>query len=280
MILVQLLGGLGNQMFQYAAGRALAERHGVPLKLNVSALHNFNPTDTPRRYALEPFAIEAPLATTAELRTFSARRRLHLAHRLQEQGTAFNQAFMYAGPRTALIGYWQSERYFADIAPTVRREFTIRAAPSARDESLLNEIRSLDAVSVHIRRGDYVTNATINALHGLLPPSYYQEAAAGLADQIAAPHFYIFSDDPAWAREHLTLPGPITVIDHHGPDDACEDLRLMCACKYHIVANSSFSWWGAWLSERPGKIVVAPRQWFRSPDVDASDICPPEWIRL
>lgn len=280
MILVQLLGGLGNQMFQYAAGRALAARHATKLLLDVTALQVSESSNTPRHYALGPFTINASIATTTMLRAFAVRRHLHLAKRIQERGHNYNPDFAQAGPYAALFGYWQSELYFNAIEPVIRREFTVRTPPSPRDAALLEEIGAVNAVSVHIRRGDYVSSAATNAFHGLLPLDYYARAADLITEQVTKPHFYAFSDEPDWVREHIRLNGPMTIIDHHGPDEAHEDLRLMSACQYHIIANSSFSWWGAWLSVCPGKVVIAPRQWFRATDIDTSDVCPPEWIRL
>ncbi|MFN8379623.1 MAG: alpha-1,2-fucosyltransferase [Anaerolineae bacterium] len=280
LIFVQLLGGLGNQMFQYAAGRALAERHRVPLRMDLRQFEDRRSTNTPRRYALAPFSINASVASSSELIANTLQRWLRIASVLRERGHAFNPQLTNAGPRTLLVGYWQSERYFSAIAPIIRREFTVRSLPSAKDASLLIEMGQSHAVSVHVRRGDYVSNAAANAFHGLMPLNYYHEAATHILRNDPDARFYVFSDDPAWAREYLNLPGKTTIVDHHGPDDGHEDLRLMRACQHHIIANSSFSWWGAWLSERPGKQVIAPRQWFRDLSIDTSDLCPPEWIRL
>ena len=280
MIYVQLLGGLGNQMFQYAAGRALAHRHDVPLRMDVRSLGNRRGVDTPRPYSLQAYALEGTIASSAELRRFQWRRLLGRAVRMREQGFPYNPSFEHAGSETYLEGYWQSERYFADIASIIRREFTVCAPPSELDSALLDQMADQSAISVHIRRGDYVSRPAASAFHGVMPLDYYQEAAGQLVARVCDPSFFVFSDDPIWARDNLKLPGPMTMVDHHGPHDAHQDMRLMRACKHHIIANSSFSWWGAWLSENPDKIVVAPRQWFRESSVDTSDLCPPAWIRL
>jgi hypothetical protein len=135
-------------------------------------------------------------------------------------------------------------------------------------------------VRLHVRRGDYVTDPSANAFHGLCPLDYYHRGLDEAARDLTRPECFVFSDDPAWVRENLKLAAPMTVVDVHGPGEAHVDLRLMAACHSHVIANSSLSWWGAWLGRRPGKRVVAPRQWFRSPDRDASDLVPDRWVRL
>ncbi len=280
MIIVQLAGGTGNQMFQYAAGRALAERVQAPLRVDVGAFATRSPAVTPRHYALSPFSAAPGIATPSELRVFRLRARLGLASQLVERGRFYDPAFEQAGKYTYLIGHWHTERYFASLAPLIRQAFTVRQPPNPRSAALLEKICRPGTVSVHVRRGDYITNTVAAMHHGVLSLEYYARAAALMLEKIPQPHFYVFSDEPHWAKEALRLPGPMSVIDLHGPDEGHEDLRLMRACHHHIIANSSFSWWGAWLSEYQDKIVIAPRQWFRSAEVDTHDFCPAEWIRL
>ena len=135
-------------------------------------------------------------------------------------------------------------------------------------------------MSLHIRRGDYVSNAKIAGVHGTIALDYYARAAALIAERAGGdPVFFVFSDDPAWAAANLTLGWPTRIVDHNGAR-ASEDLRLMAACRHHIIANSSFSWWGAWLSPAADKTVVAPQPWFRDPALDDSTIVPQGWIRL
>lgn len=280
MILVQLLGGLGNQMFQYAAGRALAHRTGTQLLLDIRTLHHYQAGITARHYSLDAFSITGAVASRRVCYMMGLRRRLHLTRVLRESSHAYNPEFERVGRDTYLIGYWQTERYFASIANCIRQELSPNAPPARAAADLLAEIMTTESVSVHIRRGDYAADPTTNAFHGLMPLAYYDQAAALLTQAGEPLHFYVFSDEPAWARANLHLPGPMTVVDLHGPDEPHEDLRLMRACQHHIIANSSFSWWAAWLADRPGKRVVAPRQWFQDVSVDTSDVCPPEWIRL
>lgn len=280
MILVQLLGGLGNQMFQYAAGRALAYRTGTQLLLDVRTLHHYQAGVTPRHYSLDAFSITGAVASRRVCYMMELRRRLHLTRLLRESSHAYNPEFERVGRNTYLIGYWQSERYFAPVADHIRQELSLSTSPAPASVKMLTEIATSESVSVHVRRGDYAADPSTNAFHGLMPPSYYQRAAEALLNDTNHPHFFVFSDEPSWARQHIHLPGPTTFVDLHGPDEPHEDLRLMSACQHHIIANSSFSWWGAWLANRPGKRVFAPIKWFQDASVDTSDVCPPEWIRL
>ena len=137
------------------------------------------------------------------------------------------------------------------------------------------------SVSVHVRRGDFVSHTQISAFHGTCSPQYYQDAVSLLAEKVGAPlSLYIFSDDPAWVRENMQFPHETVYVDHNDASKNYIDMILMSSCKYHIIANSSFSWWGAWLDARPDKIVVAPRTWVRDPHINTKDLLPPSWIRI
>lgn len=137
-----------------------------------------------------------------------------------------------------------------------------------------------NAVSVHMRRGDFVSNPKSNAVHGVCPPEYYRAAIRTMAGQVEKPCFYIFSDDIAWAKDQLKLDFPCQSVEHNTGAESYNDMRLMSRCRHHIIANSSFSWWGAWLSDYPSKIVIAPRQWFLNAPHDVSDLIPHGWIRM
>jgi hypothetical protein len=294
MLVVNLIGGLGNQMFQYAAGRALALRHGVPLKLDISDFDRF----PPRKYLLDNFRVDANIASARVLGRFdkdpkrwraTARRlRARLGGRegatgrtVVERGFPWQEIPFDPAVDTCLLGYWQSERYFLPQSELIRREFTHKAPPDARAQRLLDEIDRHPAVSLHVRRGDYVSNPVVQKRHGLCSPAYYTAAVARILALEPGARFYLFSDDLDWVRSNLPIPAPVEYVDLNGPDQPHEDLRLMSRCRHHIIANSSLSWWGAWLNPRPGKVVIAPRQWFTPESKrDARDIVPPTWIRL
>jgi hypothetical protein len=288
VIVAGLAGGLGNQMFQYAAGRRLALARGTSLKLDRAPL-----VGSGRAYALDHLLIEASFAAPEEIPPRKRRRRAALAcllpgrrgggaataTRVRQRGSGFDPAVLDLPDDVYLDGYWQSERYFQDIADTIRRDFTFAAPPVGRNAELLEAIDAAPAASVHVRRGDYVSDPKTNAYHGVCGGEYFARCAEEILDRAGAAHFFVFSDEPEWARANLRLPATATVVDHNPPEDGHEDLRLMSRCRHHVIANSSFSWWAAWLNPRPDKLVFAPRHWFGSPDLDDSTIVPDGWHR-
>lgn len=292
MIIVRLLGGLGNQMFQYAAGRALAARHGVSLKLDLSAFSAY----PLRTYRLHQFCIEAELAEGSEVARATGRhlrglrRRLHGAiegrrpyHRrrvIRERHFHHDPDLARVGPDAYLIGFWQSEKYFAGIRDLLLQELAVREPPDAANLRMLERIEAVDSISLHIRRGDYVTEERNQRLYGSCSMSYYESALEVVGSAIDEPHVFVFSDDIPWARAHLRAPYPVTFVDHNGEQRDHDDMRLMSRCAHHITANSSFSWWGAWLGTHPAKKVVAPSRWFDDPKIDTSDVVPDSWLRL
>ena len=284
VIVVGLDGGIGNQLFQYAAARALALRLGVAVGLDT----RWYAGRTDRYYALDRFAI-SPAAVDPGTLPFRDGKRLGrllsgFGGRLsvyRETGLAFDPAVLGLPDGTYLRGVFQSELYFADQEPALRRDLAIVDPPDADNRAVLAEIGASHAVSLHVRRGDYVSNPKIASVHGTVSEDYYRRAAALIAERSGAdPRLFVFSDDPAWAQANLDLGFPMRVVDHNGADRASEDLRLMAACRHHVLANSSFSWWGAWLNPSADKIVVAPRPWFRDSALDDSTIVPERWIRL
>jgi hypothetical protein len=177
-----------------------------------------------------------------------------------------------------LAGTWASERYFDEAADSIREQFTFAAPPEDENERILDCIRSRNAVSVHVRRGDYVSIPETNERHGTCGLDYYHSAFEHIAEREADPVVYVFSDDPAWVQEHLKLPCPTVYVTHNVGKRNYEDLRLMAACRHFIIANSTFSWWGAWLGQGDGKIVVAPKRWGNKLD-EMDDPVPENWIR-
>ena len=185
----------------------------------------------------------------------------------------------HAGP-LVLEGYWQSFKYFERHRELICREFSLRDAPDPRNQEMAARIRKVEAVAIHIRRGDYVMDATANAVHGTCDLQYYQRAVEVMVRKVKNPHFFVFTDDPVWAKSNLTLCGPLEVVDHNLGERDHLDLWLMSQCRHFIIANSSFSWWGAWLGQRKQKTVIAPKRWFKIDKYPAEDRIPPEWIRL
>ena len=293
MIIVKLIGGLGNQMFQYSVGRQLAEMHNTKLKLDVTGFEKYQL----RSYNLGAFNVKEQFATRDEIRSFagSAPRLVERLWRhvgrprlfrkqpyIKEISLRFDPDILGLPDNVYLEGYWQSEKYFLGIADTIRQELTVKDPLRGKNLEIADLMRSYDSVSLHVRRGDYVADTTTNQHHGVCSLDYYARCAAAVSERIANPHFFIFTDDPVWVRENLKLPYPSTFVDHNGPSQAHEDIRLMSACQHHIIANSSFSWWGAWLNKSAGKRVFAPKQWFAAEDVQtkADDLVPGGWNRM
>ncbi|MDB5799547.1 MAG: hypothetical protein JWL63_486 [Rhodocyclales bacterium] len=289
-VVVALKGGLGNQIFEYAAGMSLSRRLGVLLCLDVSAYED--PRE--RHFALAPFELPEPVVKRDLHRwgrgSLVDRIYRRLARQLglqrcglpvfSERSYGYDQRFELVRNAVLLDGYFQSPRYFHDIADEVRARFADPRALSVASQQMLDLIRSTDAICVHVRRGDYVTNPAANRVHGLCEMSYYTEGLAIAGEGLLAPHCFIFSNDADWVRENMHLQYPVTVVDINGEDAAHEDLWLMSACRSFVIANSSLSWWGAWLGRHPAKRVVAPLQWFKGLEMDTSSLIPADWIRI
>lgn len=292
MIISHIIGGLGNQMFQYAAGRALSRERDVSLRLDIQdfagyALHN--------GYELDRiFNFDAKLATQEDLksvlgwRAYSPiRKKLFNEKLLTLRGSKLFVDTQFLSWRQIkevpdacyLMGNWQTEQYFEKFQDVIRADFSFRSPAVGRNDELAAQICNSMAVSLHVRRGDIAANPASLAFHGLCSLDYYQRAIAHITERIEKPTFYIFSDDIPWVRENLQLEHSCHYVDHNKGADSYNDMRLMSLCQHHIIANSSFSWWGAWLNPRLDKIVVAPQRWFAA-DFDSSDIIPAAWKKL
>jgi hypothetical protein len=272
MIITKLIGGLGNQMFQYAAGRRLALKHNTPLKLDLSSYKETWKDMTPRIYELKCFNIKADIAEADDLENGAFMR-------YKEKSFSFDPYLLNAQDNIHIKGYWQSEKYFEDIKGIIAKDFTVKWPLQGENLRLSEQIQGVQSVSVHVRRTDYVSNPVTNEFHGVCSLDYYYNCIEQIARNTAAPHFFVFSDDPAWCTEHVKLSYPVTFVDHNSPNMGYEDLRLMSLCKHNIIANSSFSWWGAWLNENPDKIVFAPQKWFNDIRYDTKYLLPHGWQR-
>ena len=295
MIIAEIFAGLGNQMFQYAAARAVAGQLGVPLKLNTNGFRS----DALRQFELHHFRISAGIATDREIDAFMNPRETvyeRVVNRLKpavqrrqvirEQHCRYENELAEATTHTYLFGHWQSEWYFRSQAAVIRRDFTFAQPAQGANQAFEEQIRRTpNAVSLHIRRTDYLDHPLMYPC----PVDYYQAAIETVRARTGTPHFFVFSDDPAWTRQHIRIPEPcgVTYVTHNQRESSYEDLRLMRSCAHHIISNSTFAWWGAWLNASPGKLVVAPRQWFREGALwyngevaDARDVLPESWIKI
>ncbi|MFN4003543.1 MAG: alpha-1,2-fucosyltransferase [Hylemonella sp.] len=288
MIVVRLCGGLGNQLFQYAAGRRLAQVRRSELVLDLGWYRHTPASNTPRAYELARYPIQARPAQGSErfwcaLHQGRILRRLPLPRRwrhVRERGYDFDARILDLPDGVYLDGYWQSHRYFADIADTLRRELEPVEAMGDADREVAAHMQDVpNAVCLHVRRGDYVSNPQAARFHGVCGLDYYERAVGYLMERLLQPHFFVFSDDMPWVRAQLRIAAPVRYVDHNGPQAAFQDLRLMSRCRHHVVANSSFSWWAAWLAAQPAQQVIAPRAWFADGRA-TPDLIPPEWVRL
>ncbi len=292
-VYASLNGGLGNQMFQYAAGRALALRRNAPLRLDISGFASY---DLHRVFELHRiFACPAEIASASDVDRLLGWQSHSLLRRLMARPgfAAFRRDTFAVEPHfhywpginevpqdCLLAGYWQSEKYFQDQEKIIRADFTFGAPMSEKNEKIADRMAQGNAVGVHVRRGDFVSNPKSNVIHGVCPPDYYRAAIRYMAERIERPRFFVFSDDMAWVKAQLKLDSPWQAVEHNQGADGYNDMRLMGLCQHHIIANSSFSWWGAWLAVNPSKIVIAPKQWFQNAPHDISDLVPPGWIRM
>lgn len=292
MIIVKLIGGLGNQMFQYAAGRCLAHKYSTELKLDIRDFKNY----TLRNYDLNNFGIIENFATSSDLsrvlfpsdriavRVFK-RAKWNISHAqpidyIKEKEFNFYQNFHNLPDNIYLDGYWQSEKYFLDIENNIRKEFSVINPLTSTSKDLAERVKNCEAVSLHVRRGDYVSDPKTNSVHGVCGIEYYCNAIDMIHEKIEKPCFFIFSDDPEWACCNIKPDAPTTYVKHNDCSKDYEDICLMSMCKHNIIANSSFSWWGAWLNENPEKTVIAPKKWFNSKDMNTRDLLPDKWHKL
>lgn len=285
MVIVQLKGGLGNQMFQYAAARRLAAQQNIELKLDLSFLEADTVQHTKRDFELYKLNINAGIATRKEIQAIKKQRWKNLFRPvlIKDKGVAdFSKKIARCSNHVYLDGYWQSERYFGFISSIIRDEFTFKQ-PIDSDYFLKvkHQIENSDSISLHFRRGDYVENPKTNKYHGVSSMSYYQKAVERITKKTNDPTLFIFSDDIQWVMAHFESEFPMVFIEQ-SDEGLHSDFRLMSICKHNIIANSTYSWWAAWLNENENKTVIAPEKWYehQRSQVHVSDLLPKEWITL
>lgn len=301
MIITRISGGLGNQLFQYALGKSLALRNNTELVLDTSWYASAEARNPRREFELHHFALHVrtmsraneqalglPSMSSASIMAKVRRRlfRLKESRKPLVERTFITEPHYHFSPDILAIdhdcylaGDWQSERYFNAHADIIRKGFALKHPLSPSAQAFLKRIKKTNSVALHIRRGDYVHTKSTNTLHGLCSPEYYTQAVAMIAETTSAPTLYIFSDDITWVKENLTFPYPTIFVDDPSIP-AYEALTLMSACAHQVIANSSFSWWAAWLNQNPEKIVVAPKQWFATNAISTADLIPNSWVRI
>ena len=267
MIVVRILGGLGNQMFQYAYARALQQK-GYEVTLGLSKIKTYK---LHGGYQLDHFKIG--LEAASPITSFLGN--IQLKKNRKENSLLFDKSLLHLSGNEFVKGYFQSEKYFLGIRERLLEEFVIQKELSETTKMYRTTIESeTSSCSLHIRRGDYISNKKTNTVHGTCGLDYYKEAISILLEKHQETHFFVFSDDISWTKENLKIENA-TFIDHTTIPH--EDLYLMSLCKHNITANSSFSWWGAWLNNNKQKTVISPKKWFVNTE---NEIACENWIRL
>ena len=297
-VIVSLYGGLGNQLFQFATALSLAKKNHARVFLDLSWFDkdHLSAGETPRAYALGVYDLGCDVFIQENRRKSLChkhlskyidavlrriRKYIHVGIALlQEKSMKYHPNLRINKLPVWLYGYWQSYKYFEDIKPALREMIAFPRNMNSTMQAIYQDILEKDAICIHVRRGDYVTNPSAAEFHGLCDLSYYYAGINLIIKNLTNPHAYIFSDDPLWVKNNFKIQIPSTVVDINGPDEAHQDLWLMAACKHFIIANSSLSWWGAWLSDHSNKIVVAPHQWFLNDQTSTEDLIPEQWIRI
>lgn len=286
MIIVQFTGGLGNQMFQYACAKALEQR-GYRVKLDISAFETYK---IHGGYQLEKYNIGLECATEEEIKEFFARNfaskllcrlGIRTSKVFKEKSLLFDINFLNPKDDTYLVGYFQCERYFINIRNMLLMEYSIKDELSIYTREIQdNIIKSNKSCSIHIRRGDFISDKS-NIIHGACSLGYYQDSISYLQDNFEGLNYFVFSDDITWVKENIQLEN-ITYVESQERRSPHEDLFLMSLCDHNIIANSTYSWWGAWLNQNDDKIVLAPRRWFANDilQMQSQNIIPEKWIRL
>jgi hypothetical protein len=338
MIIVELHGGLGNQMFQYAIGKKLALKHNTELKLdtvrfgiskypepvqnapnisaNASTSQNtsssvdlkaqiksllmpllkvgskikrryytlidlrYYHSDLKRIYELDSLNVTSRKLDHVDIFLFRLNRGRYKI--VEESNTSFQADALNCSENAYLLGFWQSEKYFSDIRDVLLEEFKVTRPIDTTNQELLSKIQSTESVFIHVRRGDYVNESAVTKSFSVCNMDYFNAGIKYIKEKIPNATFFIFSDEPEWAKENIDVGSSEKYVSYNPGSRAYDDLRLMNACKHSIISNSSFSWWASWLNRNNDKIVIAPKRWFADNEAEryAKDIVPESWIRL
>lgn len=292
MIIIKLQGGLGNQMFQYAFGRILAKKSRSKLLLDYSFFDNIEkkPGFTPRTFELKVFENQYKGASQKEIDSFN---KLSIPNRIRkkygftypikyiENYSKYNPSLLSNKKDIYLQGYFQSYKYFVGYENFVRSLFSFNEGVLSEGNRLnLKKMKEENSVSIHIRRGDYASDSKTNAYHGLCSLDYYQDAISLLESRYGSLTLFFFSDDMEWVKRTFKSLKQSKHFITNNKDEVWADMLLMSSCKHNIIANSSFSWWGAWLNKNTSKTVIAPKRWNNNEHLDVSSLLPEEWIKL
>ena len=285
MIVSRLDGGLGNQMFQYAFGLYLSEKHKTQLVLDLSSYQ----TGPQHGYMLDRFQISAKSLDHRSSRRIPQRYRTgasnwlpdwlrwNVLRRVKERPFGFHEKYLEASANSYLVGYWQSEKFFPGLRDELLKQFTPVVELSDESQRMIDRMQSAPSISLHIRRGDYVNNPATARIYEQLSLEYYQTCLQRFLARHEHVQIFVFSNDLPWCREHLRLSSPTHFVDHTNQQTAHEDLVMMRHATCNVIANSTFSWWAAYLNNRDDRTTCAPAGWFRPGTLNAEHLFSPAW---
>lgn len=275
--IVRIRGGLGNQMFQYAFYRNLKEKYkNVKLDISIFKKYKFY-----NGYELKRvFGINADIASKEEIKDL-IKNNSNETYFKERRFSFDNKVFTLEGD-IYYDGYWQSEKYFKDIESIIRKDYEFKNSLKYKSLDAAREIEKVNSVSLNIRRGDYVTNKEVAKIHGgICTKKYYYTAVQIIKELVSDPVFFIFSDDINWVKDNISIKGnKVIYVDWTTIKNCYLDMQLMSLCNHNIIANSSFSWWAAWLNTNNNKIIITPSKWFNDNTIDIKDLIPDTWYRI
>lgn len=300
MIISKLNGGIGNQLFQYAIGKSLAVQKKTILKLDVSYFSWDVNSELQRKFLLNKYNIDCEIASRDEIEKILYAKNIHrfisrkiMANKIPyykenlviEKDMYYDENIFKTRKNVILEGYWPNERYFANVKEVLHKELRLKEENiSTSFKNSFRKITSTESVSVHVRRSDYInTNNGSFDIFGVCDKKYYEKAVSYIKDNIKTPILYIFTDDIDWVKNSFHFDADSVIVSNNNLMDF-EELQLMSYCKHNIIANSTFGWWGAWLNENAGKIIIAPEKWYNDKNYqlfyEKSDFVPLSWIRI
>lgn len=284
--IVKFNGGLGNQMFQFAFGKALENKTSIETDFDMSFFA--------KKYS-RPFELDIFNININKIEDFWTKLKLNIIWKLRkklknkiflgynfypEAHFEYDENLFNVKPNTYIEGFFQSEKYFKDLEEQIRTHFQFKYKPDRENQELIEKISSSNSISLHIRRGDYIQKKRYQNLYANCSLEYYKRGVQIIAENFSKPTLFIFSDDIKWVKENLNLPFESIYVSNNTGSKSYEDMRLMSLCKHNVIANSSFSWWSAWLNNNKEKIVIAPQKWFNDEKIVQTDIIPSNWLRI
>jgi len=283
--IVKIYGGLAGQMTQYAFARYLELMKKEPVKLDISFFGQQTLNNSFRKFELLNWNTQCCIASEKDYDNVFSEVKItdKIKFRLLKKEVVNTSYFYEKTPfcfdsdvlkanYKIYDGYWVNNEYMAQVKQLLKKEFTPRYPISVQNNEILDKIKATNAVAIHFRRGDYV-----NSIHDVIKPDYYKEALAHISQQVDKPYYFVFSDDMEYVKQHYDFSDRVVYVDHNKGEESYWDIFLMSKCRHNIIANSGFSYWGAWLNENDGQLVVAPSSWMRTNNQIVKNLLLPGW---